>query len=352
MPEFDLAFELSAPLRVGGAFVLSLVLLLVVRTFGMRWARNVAASTASQLDDVVVGSLRYPSIFWAAALALEGALAVAEVSAEFREAFGKGVGALVIFSMTLVVANISSGVLGIRLRSSSGAAAASGIARTLVRGFVILGGISVVLHSLGVSVGPLLTALGVGGLAVALALQDTLGNLFAGIHLLLEKPFAIGHFVRIEGGDEGWVQDIGWRTTRLLTLADHTVVIPNSQIAGSKVINMNLPEPAVRVERKVGVSYSSDPANVERVLLDELQRAVRELPGTLTTPSPDVLLEGLGPYSMDYTVRFYVKQFSFERAMSHLVLTRLVVRLRAENIEIPFPYQVVELRGSGAAVAK
>lgn len=349
MPELALPIELSAPLRVGGAFVLSLVALLVVRTLGLRWARGVALRTASPLDDVVIGSLRYPSIFWAAALAIEGALAVAEVNAEFREAFGKGVGVLVIFSMTLVIANISSGVLSVRLNADTGTAAASGIARALVRGFVLIAGVSAVLHSLGVSVGPLLTALGVGGLAVALALQDTLGNLFAGIHLLLEKPFAIGHFVRIEGGEEGWVQDIGWRTTRLLTLADHTVVIPNAKIAGSKIINMNLPDPRVRVERQLGVSYASDPVHVERVLLDELQKVVRELPGTMADPAPDVLLEGLGPYALQYTVRFYVKQFAFERPMSHLVLTRLVMRLRAESIEIPFPYQVVELRGAPPA---
>lgn len=350
MPEIALPTELSVPVRVGGAFVLSLVALLVLRTFSLRWARGLANRTASPLDNVVIDSLRYPSIFWAAAVSIEAALAFSEVSEDFREAFGKGVGVLVIFSMTLVVANVASGVLSVRLNADTGTAAASGIARALVRGFVLIAGVSAVLHNLGVSVGPLLTALGVGGLAVALALQDTLGNLFAGIHLLLEKPFAIGHFVRIEGGDEGWVQDIGWRTTRLLTLADHTVVIPNSKIAGSKIINMNLPDPKVRVERQVGVSYASDPADVERVLLDELQKLVRELPGTIADPPPDVLLEGLGPYSLQYTVRFYVKQFSFERPTSHVVMTRLVTRLRAEQIEIPFPYQVVEVRG-GTAVA-
>lgn len=330
-------------MTVAVTFVGAMGALLVARTALLRWARTLARRTATQVDDFVIDSLRMPSLFWAMALTIEAALAVSGVPPEFREAFGKGVGVLVILSMTLVVANVASGLLNARLRTETGSAAASGIARTLIRGVVLIVGTSAILHSLGVSVGPILTALGVGGLAVALALQDTLGNLFAGIHILLEKPFAIGHFVRIEGGDEGWVKDIGWRTTRLLTLADHTVVIPNAKIAGSKIVNMNLPDPIVRVERQLGVSFKSDPEHVERILLDELQKAVRELPQAIAAPAPDVLLEGLGAYALQYTVRFYVRQVAFERPVCHLVLTRLFVRLRNEGIEIPFPYQVVEL---------
>jgi small-conductance mechanosensitive channel len=247
--------------------------------------------------------------------------------------------------MTLVVANISAGLLNARLRNVSESAAASGIARTLVRGAVVVLGGLMVLHQLGVAIAPVLTALGVGGLAVALALQDTLGNLFAGIHILLEKPFAIGHFVRLEGGDEGWVQDIGWRTTRLLTLSDHTVVIPNAKIAGSKIVNMHLPDPIVRVERKLLVAYESDPARVERVLQEELDRAVAELPQAVPEPRPDVLLEAFADSGLQYTVRFYVKEIALERVSCSLVLTRIAERLRQEGIEVPYPHRVVELRG-------
>ncbi len=341
MPLFSLP-ELSPPVHLALVFFGALLGLLLLRGVLFSWLRRVAGRTASQLDDLAIDALRLPSLFWAAALAIEAALQQSGLPEELRGFLGKSVSAIVIFSMTIVVANTLAAVLNARLRTS-GQAAASGIARTLARGVVLVLGLTMVLHQLGVAVGPLLTALGVGGLAVALALQDTLGNFFAGIHILLERPFSIGNFVKLEGGEEGWVQDIGWRTTRILTLNEHTVVVPNSKIAGSTIVNMSLPDPVVRAEMKLGLAYGTDMARAMAILEDELEKASNELPQLVPEPRPDVLFDGFGDWSLNLVLRFHLKQVALERVAASLVRARIYERVRIEGLDIPFPVQVVHL---------
>ncbi|MDO9585026.1 MAG: mechanosensitive ion channel [Syntrophales bacterium] len=107
-----------------------------------------------------------------------------------------------------------------------------------------------------------MTAIGIGGLAIALALQDTLSNLFAGIHILMEKPLRVGDFVKLETGQEGFVEDIGWRTTKVRMLPNNMVIIPNSRLSQSILTNYCLPEKRLSLLIPIGVSYSSDPAKV------------------------------------------------------------------------------------------
>ena len=149
----------------------------------------------------------------------------------------------------------------------------------------IIGGL-VLLSGLGISVTPLLTALGVGGLAVALALQDTLSNFFAGIHLLMERPIRVGDFIRLESGQEGYVEDIGWRTTRIRMLPNNMVIVPNGKLAQSILTNYYLPEPRMAVLIPISVSYHADPDHIERVLVEEASGAIGHLAGLLAEPAP------------------------------------------------------------------
>jgi small-conductance mechanosensitive channel len=202
-----------------------------------------------------------------------------------------------------------------------------------------------ILHALGVSITPLLTALGVGGLAVALALQDTLANLFAGIHILLERSIRVGDFVRLEGGQEGYVVDIGWRTTKVRMLPNNIVVIPNSKLAQSVLTNYYLPEPRMSLLIPISVSYGSDPEHVERVLIDETLKAAQEVPGLLKEPAPFVrFIPGFGESSLDFTLICQVKEFVDQYLAQHELRKRIFKRFQAEGIEIPFPHRTVYLR--------
>ncbi len=131
----------------------------------------------------------------------------------------------------------------------------------------------------------MLTALGVGGLAVALALQDTLANLFAGIHILASKTVQPGDYIRLSSGEEGYVEDINWRQTTVRALSNNLVVIPNGQLAKTNMTNFMRPEQQLTILVQVGVAYDSDLEHVERVTTEVVAEVMTEITGASRTMS-------------------------------------------------------------------
>ena len=140
-------------------------------------------------------------------------------------------------------------------------------------------GLLVILNGLGLSITPMLTALGVGGLAIALALQDTLANLFAGFYLTVAKQIRIGNYIRLSSGEEGYLVDIDWRASRLRQLSNNTVLIPNAKLSQSIVTNYHLPEQELAVVIEASVDYGSDLDKVERITVEVGRDVMRTVPG-------------------------------------------------------------------------
>ena len=133
------------------------------------------------------------------------------------------------------------------------------------------------MNELGVSITPILTALGVGGLAVALALQDTLSNFFAGFYIMMAGQIRVGDYVKLDSGEEGYIVDISWRSLTIRTLPNNIVVVPNSKVAQANVTNYSLPEKRMSLLIKVGVSYDSEPDQIERILVEEALASITVL---------------------------------------------------------------------------
>ncbi|MBI3621834.1 MAG: mechanosensitive ion channel [Nitrospirae bacterium] len=261
---------------------------LLARTLALRGLLQWAQRTRSTIDDALVGAIRTPSIYWCMAIGLYLAIGTSNLAAQYIAYAFKVLHILVILSVTLVVANLSTQFMTYAIRKAEIPLPVTGLSRAVVNGIILTIGILIVLGTLGVSITPLLTALGVGGLAVALALQDTLGNLFAGMHILVEKTIRVGDFVKLESGEEGYVADIGWRTTRLRLLPNNLVVIPNSKLAQSIVTNYDLPEKRMALLIPISVSYDNDPGRVERMLVEEAVKGSQDIPGLLSEPAPFV----------------------------------------------------------------
>jgi small-conductance mechanosensitive channel len=252
---------------------------------------------------------------------------------------------LLVLSITAAVAQVAGGIFRHKVKQSQLVIPATGLSLTFLTVLVWTVGLLVLLGGLGISVTPILTALGVGGLAVALALQDTLSNFFAGVHLLIEKPIRVGDFVKLETGQEGYVEDIGWRTTRIRMLPNNMVILPNSKLTQSIVTNYYLPEPRMALLVSVSVSYGADPEQVERVLVDEASRAAKEVPGLLADPAPFVrFIPGFGESSLDFTLICQVREFTDQYLAQHELRKRILVRFKKEGIEIPFPQRTVHLQ--------
>jgi small-conductance mechanosensitive channel/CRP-like cAMP-binding protein len=180
-----------------------------------------------------------------------------------------------------------------------------------------------------------LTTSAVGAVVVGFALQDTLGNLFSGLAIQIEKPFRVGHWIAI-GDREGQVQEITWRATKLRTKAGQFLVVPNGVISKEPILNYSEPTIPTRLEVEVGASYDSPPNDVKAALREALDNS----PLVLPAPPSDVVLQAFADSSITYKVRFWVADYAIDTQARDQVRTNIWYSFRRRNIEIPFPIQV------------
>jgi small-conductance mechanosensitive channel len=286
-----------------------------------------------------VAAIRVPSLLWCVVLGLAVGVASVELPPRLARQLGTVLEAAIILSVTLTLAGILASLVAAASERAMGGGV-TGAARAAVRLVVIVLGLLVLLSSLGIHITPILTALGVGGLAVALALQDTLSNLFAGMHLLADKPIRVGDYVKVAEGVEGHVLDVGWRSTRLRTLNNNTVILPNQKVAQSIITNYDMPESRIALPVRVAVEYGTDADHLEDVLLDEGTRATKEITGFLAHPAPVVRL-GFGESSLEATLVCHVGSFIDQFAAQHELRKRLLHRFRAESIRLAYPVRTL-----------
>jgi len=209
--------------------------------------------------------------------------------------------------------------------------------------FVAVGGM-IVLDNLGISLTPLITTLGIGSLAIAIALQDTLGNFFAGLYIKADRPLKVGHFVRLESGEEGYVDRLGWRSTRIRMLPNNLVVVPNTKIVQSNITNYHLPEKELAVLVQVGVNYDSDLGKVEKVTREVAKEVLETVPGGVPGFEPFIRYHTFNQSSIDFTVILRAQEFVDNFLIKHEFIKRLQARYQKEGIIIPFPVRTVYLK--------
>lgn len=199
--------------------------------------------------------------------------------------------------------------------------------------FIIVGGM-IVLDNLGISLTPIITSLGIGSLAVAIALQDTLGNLFAGLYINADRPIRIGDYIRLENGQEGYVKRIGWRSSHIRALQNNTIVVPNSKLAQTIITNFHLPEKRMALLISVSVSYDADPQRVEEILVEEAKQAVGDVEGLLGHPEPFVrFIPGFGDVSLGFTLICQVREFVDQYWVRHELRKRILKRFQKEGLQ-------------------
>jgi len=243
--------------------------------------------------------------------------------------------ALWIISLTLVFARMSGRLVRVYSTKLEGALPVGTLTEVLATIIIgILGFLTLLQMVFEVDIRAILAALGVGGLAVALALQDTLSNLFAGFYVSIAGQTRIGDFIKIDAGQSGYVQDIGWRSTTLRELGGNLIFIPNNKLAQSIVTNYHLPDRSLGVGITVPVIYDSDPSQVERLLNEVAAAAVGQVPGLLKEPAPSAkFVPGFGKTSMDFTLDCHVAEFADQYLVQHELRKRIYRRFREEGVQ-------------------
>jgi small-conductance mechanosensitive channel len=339
MDNASMKFIVPAATALASTLALMLLRFVIYRVLHT-WARK----TTTQLDNIIIGSTKNPSLLLVVAIGVNIGLSFSVIPERHMEYIGKILHVIIILSVTSASATLAGRMFRNYVQKSNIPIPTTGLAYSMLKGTVFVIGFLIILNDLGISIAPLITALGVGGLAVALALQDTLANLFAGVHILVERSIRIGDFVRLESGQEGYVDDITWRTTRIRMLPNNIVVIPNNKLAQSVVTNYFLPEKRMSVPIEVGVSYSADPDLVEKILVEEAKKGAADIPGLLAEPEPVArLIPGFGDSSLNFTLTCHVREFADQYTTQHELRKRIFKRFKEAGIEIPFPHRTVHI---------
>ncbi|MFI9502830.1 mechanosensitive ion channel family protein [Nocardia sp. NPDC052566] len=250
-----------------------------------------------------------------------------------------------IIVISYAVSRIAADIIGSVVLAVTGATGSVSLFATITRVLVFGIGILITLGSLGIQIAPLLGALGIGGLAVALALQGTLANLFAGIHILASKMVQPGDFVKLDSGESGWINDISWRNTTLREIPGNYVIVPNAKFADAILTNYHQPEQSMAVVVECGVSYRSDLEHVERVALDVGAQVMSELDVGVPSAEPRVRFHTFGESSINFRVILWTRHFSDQYLLVSEFMKRLHERFQLENITIPYPIRTLELSG-------
>ncbi len=199
----------------------------------------------------------------------------------------------------------------------------------------------IILENLGIHLTVIWTTLGVGSVAVALALQETLSNLFSGLYLLADRPVSPGDYIKLDSGHEGYVVHVGWRSSSMRTLGNNIVVLPNAVLARAVITNYARPQDRMSLDMRVSVPYGTDARRVERLLVEVAQEAAGDkIEGLLAEFPPSAkLIPGFGPSTLDFTLGVQIRSFVDQYSVQSELRQRILERLQKEGVGLPLPAQ-------------
>jgi small-conductance mechanosensitive channel len=327
------------------AYLLWIALVLIMVPRLMRYLKQKAERTRNNFDEVLVSALGIPLILFFIGLGFtvfidsmpplpkkwirysDALLILLFVLAGYLFLDRLMIEVLRRYSKKIEIMETSVGVLKI-------------LYRTLILGFIFL----IILDRLNITITPFLASLGIGGLVIALALQDTLANFFAGIYIFFDKPIRIGDYIMLESGKEGYVTQIGWRSTRVRMLPNNILIVPNTKLISSQITNFYLPETEMAIQVQVGVSYQSDLEKVERVTVEVGKEVLQEVRGGVKEFEPFIRYHTFSDFSINFTVILRAREYVDKYLIVHEFIKRLHKRYQQEGIEIPFPVRTIHMK--------
>jgi small-conductance mechanosensitive channel len=201
--------------------------------------------------------------------------------------------------------------------------------------------IAVILAYFKIDVTPLIAGVGLGALAIGLALQSTLSNFFAGVHLLSDRPINVGDFIELDENTTGIVEDIGWRSTRIRMLTDNLLIIPNAKLADSNIINYSMPKEDFSIWVPCGVAYESDLKKVEKVTLEVAKEIQKTVPGAAKDFEPGFRYREFGDSNINFIAILRIERPMDRFIVRNEFIKALKERFDKEKIEISWPIRKI-----------
>ncbi|MFP3158428.1 MAG: mechanosensitive ion channel family protein [Hydrogenobaculum sp.] len=244
---------------------------------------------------------------------------------------------IIIFCLIFIPFYILSDIIGKTIElyiESKNNKAPSSILKNSIVVFGSIIGLFIALQTIGISITPLITTLGVGTVVIGLALQDTLSNFFSGFYILVSKNIRVGDYIKFDVY-EGYVKDINWRVTHIKTLSGNVIVVPNSKLTSSVITNYHLPE-KISVVFSFSVGYKEDLERVEKLLIEIAKEVLNKLEAADKSHEPIVRYRSFGSSGIDLILVVRVKEFLDQYLIVHEFIKAIKKRFEEENIEIPY----------------
>lgn len=299
--------------------------------------KSIADRTGWQGYEIILNSLQGMTLLWFAIAGIFAATLSITLEPWLELLLQKVLLALLLGSATIVISRLAVGFIQFYGGRGEDTSPLTSLFENLTKLVIFSLGILIIIQSLGISITPLLTALGIGGVSIGLALQNTLANLFSGLNIILSKKVRPGDYIQLETDEEGYVTDVAWRYTVIRDIPGNLIVIPNSKIVSSTLKNYTLPDRSMLLLLEVGVSYDSDLERVEAVTLEVAREVMADVPGGVPNYEPFVRYRDFGYFSINFTIYLKIREFYDHLLVRHEFIKRLHRRYRLERIEIPFP---------------
>lgn len=217
----------------------------------------------------------------------------------------------------------------------------------ILKTLIIAFGLLVILAYSGLPTISAAIGVGIATLAIVLALHESIANYIAGIHIMLEKLFDIGDYIRLDSKLSGYVTDIGWRTTRLRKIENNVILIPNKQLTEGTVVNYSLPQKQFAISIPISIANKLEPQRIEHILMDESTLAAKYIPGLLKEPAPSIRFQpNFEDSALHLILIVYINEINDKLFVRHELTKRIVLRFKKERIEFPTPKLVVEINNT------
>jgi small-conductance mechanosensitive channel len=319
----------------------SVVLARIIHFVIQKYVSSFAKQTKSDIDDIIVGAIIRPLYIFMIVAGLYWGLKVLPESVPYLKLFDDLFFVFSVFIVAMTISRIFSSLVSKWFSVHRKNAKTPRLVSKIVIMVVYIVAIITILGYFNVEITPMIATLGIGGLAVGLALQNTLSNLFAGVHIISDRPVTVGDFVEIEGGISGYVEDIGWRSTKIRTLPNTIVIVPNAKLAESTIINTSLPQQEMSIIIQCGVSYESDLEKVEKVTIAVAKKIQKSVPGAIKTFQPFIRYHTFADSNINFSIILRVHKYVDKYLVTHQFIKALKERYDKEHIEISWPIRKI-----------
>ncbi len=323
---------------------IGIVLGWIIKKYFHKRLSALADKTKWRGDDIILNSLEPHIILWfflvSFSIAADSVI-LPESFDPYKQSLSTIILIILILSITLSISKMLVGLFNLWAEKQGQGFPSTTMFTNFV--YIIVWGIGVmiILDSLNVAITPILTALGVGGLAISLALKETLSDIFSGLHILLSGKVQPGDFAELDSGERGYITNITWRNTTMLERTNNVINIPNSRLSSAIIKNYDTRESSFSVRVPVGVSYDSDLEKVAKITKEVADKVAKSLDGCSKDDKPLVRFFEFGDSSINLKVYFKAEKYGDQHTIIDVFIRSLHERYNEEGIDIPYPIRTL-----------